>query len=164
MKTINCNAVTRLPWKSGDDFYFKGNLHTYLHSDFKGLHFATRICDAMKVSFLERSEWEPIAKFTVLAKSVSLCGNSVRRIGNTEYVKHEVQDMPHARGVADAICTQSMLPVYFGTGYAVNVPHIQRMDYGSELVLRFFPRGEDRSGSADDYTTVHTFSFGNYAL
>jgi len=69
--------------------------------------------------------------------------------------------MNTARQIADAICTQAMLPVYFGTGYAVNVPHIQRMDYGSELVLRFFPRGEDRSGSADDYTCVHTFKITN---
>lgn len=92
-----------------------------------------------------------------LATAQALCGNSVRRIGNVDYVTHLVRDIPHARQIADAICEQCMIPVYFGTGYAVNHPHLVRLDYGNELVLRFFPRGEDRSGSADDYTTVHTF-------
>lgn len=78
-------------------------------------------------------------------------------VGPTTYVTHRVDCMEDARQIADAICTQSMLPVYFGTGYAIDRPHIQRIDYGSELVLRFFPAGEDRSGSADDYTTVHSF-------
>jgi len=88
----------------------------------------------------------------------SLCGDSARTIGKTTYVTHKVTDLNEGRRKADSICEHAMLPVYFGTGYAVNVPHIQRLDYGCELVLRFFPAGEDRSGSADDYTTVHTFA------
>lgn len=82
---------------------------------------------------------------------------SRRQVGPTSYVTHRVDSIECAREIADLICTQSMLPVYFGTGYAVDRPHIQRIDYGSELVLRFFPNGEDRSGSADDYSTVHSF-------
>lgn len=87
---------------------------------------------------------------------------SIKHVGVNQYVTHTVRDMPEAREVADQICAESMLPVYFGSGYAVDVPHIQRMDYGSGLVIRFFPRGEDRSGSrsADGYSTVHSFIFG----
>lgn len=82
---------------------------------------------------------------------------STKVVGPTTYVTHTVDSLDTGRRIADAICTQSMLPVYFGTGYAVDRAHIQRLDYGSELVLRFFPAGEDRSGSTDDYTTVHSF-------
>lgn len=82
---------------------------------------------------------------------------TTKQVGPTTYVQHLVDSLADARQIADAICTQSMLPVFFGTGYAVDRAHIIRLDWGSELVLRFFPNGEDRSGSADDYTTVHSF-------
>ena len=97
------------------------------------------------------------------ALSKNLAGNSCRKVGNTDYVTHLVESMPEARQIADQICEQSMLPVYFDTGCAVNVPHIVRMDYGNELVLRFYPQGEDRSGNATDYTCVHTFTVPAYS-
>lgn len=94
------------------------------------------------------------------SKAIPTMKNQIttRQVGPTTYVNHGVDSMDDARRLADQICLTSMLPVYFGTGYAVDRAHIVRIDYGSELVLRFFPNGEDRSGSADDYTTVHSFA------